>query len=112
MNLQSRYRLERDKIYTYEDDEFYFAYQTVNYEFHILEFYVVPEKRGLLNIYFDKIYDFVKENYPNSLFMVATVIPEVENSERMLMGLLKYKFKLLSAKEDKITMIWEIVWDS
>lgn len=108
-SLQAKYRLERDQISTYETDEFYFAYQTVEDEFHILEMYIVEEKRGCINIYFDQMYEFIRERFPKMKFMIATVIPSVPNSEKMLMSLLKYKFKLISARDNKITVCWEIV---
>ena len=108
MSLQARYRLERDKISTFENEHYYFAYRVENYEFHILEMYVIPEKRGFLNIYFDEMYKFVKENFPNTLIMVATVVTDVENSEKMLMSLLRYNFKLLKAENNVITVLWTI----
>jgi len=109
MSLQSKYRLERDKIMTYENESFYIAYRIVNYEFHILEMYVPEEKRGFLNLFFNEIYKFVKENHPNMLFMVATVIAGEENSEKMLMGLLKYNFKMIKAENNVITVLWSII---
>jgi hypothetical protein len=114
-SLQSRYRLERDKIHTFENDSFYFAYQIVGLEFHVTELYIPPEKRGVvIRSCFDFIYEFIKLNYPTMLYIVSTVTPKSENGERvehcenMLMSLLKYKFKLISAENGKITIAWEI----
>jgi hypothetical protein len=107
-SLQSRYRLERDKISTSESKEFYFAYQIVNYEFHIKEMYVPPEKRGFIGIYFLEIYEYIMKNYPHMLFVVATVIPEIENSEKMLMAMLRHNFKIIKAENNIITLLHEI----
>lgn len=110
MKLQSRYRLERDKISTFENDEFYFAYQIIDDELHILEMFIVEEKRGMITIFYEKIFSIVKEENKdiNLKYIVATIIPKIDYSEKALYSLLRFGFKLLKAENNIITIYWEI----
>jgi hypothetical protein len=107
VSLQSKYRLERDKIFTVENDKYFFAYQIVENEFHVLEIYIKEELRGHSEIYFSEIVEFIK-TFKGIKYIVGYIIPLVENSERSMMSLLKFGFRLIHAENKKITLIKEV----
>ena len=47
-SLQSKYRETRDKIFTYDNEKFYFAYKITSdkSEIHIEEVFIAEEYRG------------------------------------------------------------------
>lgn len=106
MSLQSKYRLERDGISTVENENYYFAYRIVENEFFVDEVYIKEEKRGNSKIYFDEIFSFIK-NY-DVKYIVCTVVPRMPNSERAMVSLLKYGFKLLKCDNLKIFLYMEV----
>jgi hypothetical protein len=108
MNLQSKYRLERDNISTVETDEYFFAFQMTENEFHVLEVYIRDDLRGNSEIYYKKITDFIKQ-FKNIKHIVGFIIPRIKGSERSMMAMLKFGFKIHSCNEEKITLIKEVV---
>jgi hypothetical protein len=107
MNLQSKYRLERNKVNTFENDEYYFAYQLINDEFHVLEIYIREDLRGDSNKYFSEIVEFIKK-FSEIKFIVGFIVPNIIGSEKSMTSLLKFNFKILKCDEQKITLYREL----
>ena len=106
MNLQSKYRLERDGITTVENEEYYFAYRIVENEFFVEEVYIRQDLRGNSKKYYDEIFSFITKF--DVKYIVCTVVPRMPECERAMVSLLKYGFKLLKCDNQKIFLYMEV----
>jgi len=106
MNLQSKYRLERDKIFTIENENYYFAYKFSDskIEIHILEIYIKEEKRGNSKLYFDEILEFIKK-IDGIKYIFGFIWPNVLGSERSICSMIKYGFKIHSVDSERIILM-------
>jgi len=109
MDLQSRYRLERDRINTVTKDDYYFAYKISDSktEIHITEIYIREEKRGNSAIYYNEMLQFIK-GMEGIKFIFGFIWPNVFGSERSMMSMLKYGFKFHSVDGQKIILLLEV----
>ena len=107
MNLQSKYRLERDKMNTFECEEYYFAYRVVEHEFQVHEIYIREDLRGSSEFYYDKVFKFISE-FENIKYIVGYIYAGVIGSERSMGSMLKYGFKIYKSDQEKITLVLEV----
>jgi len=96
-------------IQVFNDDILYFSYQVaqaidIHLDFIIEAFYLEEQHRMNIRPQFQKVFNHVKNNYPECKYMVATVIPKVKGSENMLRCLLKMGFYLEKANDNIITL--------
>jgi len=109
MSLQSKYRFERDKIFTEENHEYYFAYKISDSktEIHITEIYIREDLRGNSTKFYQEIVEYIK-GIGGIKFIVGFIWPDVFGSEVSMMSLLRFGFKIHSVDNQKIILLKEI----
>ena len=100
MNLQTKYRTERDSLLIFENEEVYFAYRKIEDEIFVEEFYIREDLRGNSTKYFNFAYNIFKEY--NVKYIVCTVAPRTVGCERALKAFLNYGFRILKCDDEKI----------
>jgi len=110
MSLQSKYRLERDKILTVENERYYFAYKLTENktEAHVTEVYIEENLRGNSGIYFQEIFDYLKSIHATIKHIVGFIWPNVLGSEKSIVSLVKFGFKIHSIDSEKIILVLEV----
>ena len=108
MDLQTKYRLERDKIHVVQNERFYFSYKITDdeSEIHIEEVYIREDLRGNSSEIYNEI---VKIIYELGDFdrIIGFIYIGISGSERSLMSLLKFGFKLHSYQNNRIVLNME-----
>lgn len=109
MSLQSKYRKERDGIFTFENDEYYFAYKISDSktECHVKEVFIRDDLRGNSKQYYDEIFYHIK-SIEGIKYIVGFIYPSVLGSELSLVSLVKFGFKIHSVDNEKIILILEV----
>lgn len=105
MSLFSEYYLERENLKTFENEDLFFTYKCTDdgTEFHVVDMYIRPEKRGgaciaqLLN----KVCEMATEL--KTKYIVSKVDCTSKNPEMSLKIMLKIGFKLLKAENN---LVW------
>lgn len=109
MSLQSKYRNEKEGKTIIENDELFYSYQIVENEFHIMEVYIREDLRGNSKKYFDQILEKTK-TFPNIKYAVGYIHTDIIDSERSMIALIKYGFKLLKTEgQNKIVLLKELI---
>lgn len=110
MSLQSKYRYERDRIFTEEYEDYYFAYKISESktELHILEIFIREECRGNSKKYFDEMLQYIK-GIEGIKYIIGFVVPQVVGSERSMMAMLKYGFKIHAVDNERVILLLEVL---
>jgi len=108
MDLQTKYREEKEGIKIRENEELFYSYQIIENEFHVLEVFIREDLRGNSKIYYDSIVEFIL-TFPEIKFVVGYIHIGVVDSERSLASMLKFGFKLCKVQGDrKIILLKEL----
>lgn len=104
MSLFSDYYLEREKIKTFETEDYFFTYKVTDdgSEFHVIDMYIRPEKRGGASIVqlLDKVAALATE--AKTRHIVSKVDAGTVRPEKSLMVMLKIGFEIIKAENNLI----------
>lgn len=105
MSLFAEYYLEREGISTFENDDYFFTWKLTEdrSEFHVIDMYIKPEKRGGASIaqLLNKVTELATKERTN--FIVSKVAIGTAKPERSLSIMLKIGFELLKAEDG---LVW------
>lgn len=110
MELFKKYFLEREGLKIFENESGFFTYKLTDCksEIHVMDIYLVPEKRGGAEIQFlfEKIVETAKDS--GSRYVVGQVDLRASGNERSMGVMLKYGFKLLKTEGPVIKLVFDL----